>query len=149
MEIQAPLAIAARAEVGTPLTIASAGASGKLIAVGRSVDPASQSVLLRGLVTQGAEALRPGQATSVDLALGNATETTVQVPGSAILRHENKPWVFVAARAGTATGYRATAVTIIGRTGEATVVSGIPADATVATAGVSALKASWLGIGKE
>ncbi len=149
VEIQAPLAIAARAKVGTPLTIASAGASGKLIAVGRAVDPASQSVLLRGLVTHGAEALRPGQATAVDLALGNATETTVQVPGSAILRHENKPWVFVAARAGTATGYHATAVTLIGRSGENTVVSGIPADATVAIAGVSALKASWLGIGKE
>ena len=149
VEIQAPLAIAARARIGTPLTIPSAGARGQLIAVGRAVDPASQSVLLRGLVTHGAEALRPGQATAVDLALGNATETTVQVPGSAILRHENKPWVFVAARAGTATGYHATAVTLIGRSGENTVVSGIPADATVAIAGVSALKASWLGIGKE
>ena len=36
-----------------------------------------------------------------------------------------------------------------GRVGDAALVSGLPADATVVTGGVAALKASWLGIGKE
>ena len=148
VEIQAPLAIAARARIGTPLTIPSAGARGQLIAVGRAVDPATQSVLLRGLVTHGADSLRPGQATSVDLELSVA-DGAVQVPANAILRHQNKQWVFVVAKAGTATGYRATPVTVGGRVGDAALVSGLPADATVVTGGVAALKASWLGIGKE
>ena len=141
VEIQAPLAIAARARIGTPLTIPSAGARGQLIAGG-------QSVLLRGLVTHGADSLRPGQATSVDLELSVA-DGAVQVPANAILRHQNKQWVFVVAKAGTATGYRATPVTVGGRVGDAALVSGLPADATVVTGGVAALKASWLGIGKE
>ncbi|WP_374266798.1 efflux RND transporter periplasmic adaptor subunit [Zoogloea sp.] len=150
VEIQAPLAIAAQARVGTPLVVAGGSARGELIAIGRAVDAASQSVLLRGLVTRGADSLRPGQATAVDLELGQgAAPTAVQVPTSAVLRHDNKPWVFVAARDGQATGYRAIPVTLKGRLGDATLVGGLPPDATVVTAGVAALKASWLGIGKE
>ena len=148
VDIQAPLAIAAQARVGTPLRIPAAGARGHLIAVGRAVDPASQSVLLRGLVTHGADRLRPGQATAVDLDVSLADGNTLQVPAAAILRHADKQWVFIAARDGGATGYRATPVTVAGRLGEASLVSGLPPDATVVTAGVAALKASWLGVGK-
>ncbi len=150
VDIQAPLAVAAQARVGTPLRIPATGASGELIAVGRAVDPATQSVLLRGLVSRGADSLRPGQATAVDLDTGSGAATSaVQVPAAAILRQNDKLWVFVVASDGKSSGYRATPVSIAGRLGEATLVSGLPADATVVTAGVAALKASWLGIGKE
>lgn len=150
VEIQAPLAVANRAKVGTPLRVAGGTAKGELITVARSVDPANQSVLLRGVVTQGADSLRPGQATAVDLDLPDAAAGgTTQVPAAAVLRHEGKEWVFVAAQDGQHSGYRATPVRIAGRRGDSALVSGLPANARIASAGVAALKATWLGIGKE
>lgn len=149
VEIQAPLAIASQAKVGTPLRIPAAGASGEVIAVGRAVDPASQSVLLRGLITRGAQNLRPGQATTVDLEVSGSGTGTVQVPGGAVLHQQGKQWVFITAQDGKSAGYRAMPISIAGKLGDAVLVSGLPADAQVVTAGIAALKANWLGIGKE
>jgi RND family efflux transporter MFP subunit len=149
VEIQAPLTVAGQARVGTVLHIPSAGASGELIAVGRAVDPASQSVLLRGLITRGAQNLRPGQATTVDLEVSATGAAAMQIPGSAVLHQQGKQWVFVVAREGKTAGYRALPINVTGKLGDAVLVSGLAADAQVVTAGVAALKASWLGIGKE
>lgn len=151
VEIQAPLSVASQVRVGTPLRISGGDARGELIAVGRAVDPTTQSVLLRGLITRGAESLRPGQATAVTLDIPSPTTATAAaaVPGNAILRHDNRQWVFITARDGERTGYRATPVTVAGRQGDLTLVNGLPADARIVTAGVAALKADWLGIGKE
>lgn len=149
VDIQAPLAVARLAKVGTRLTIPGSAAGGELITIGRAVDPATQSVLLRGLVRHGAENLRPGQATVVDLALeGSAQPATVQVPAAAILHHQGRQWVFIAARDGQRSGYRALPVGVHGRLGEASLVSGLPADAQVVSAGTAALKANWLGVGQ-
>jgi RND family efflux transporter MFP subunit len=150
VDIQAPLAVASRARVGTPLRIPAAGASGELVAVGRAVDATSQSVLLRGLITHGAQNLRPGQAAAVDLDLpADGGSGTAQIPATALLRHQDKQWVFIVASSGKSTGYRAVPVSISGRMGDTALVAGLPADATVVTTGVAALKANWLGIGKE
>lgn len=151
VDIQVPLAIAARVRVGAPIRIPSTGAAGEVIAVGRAVDPASQSVRVRGTINRGADSLRPGQATAADLVLpeGPRSTTDSQVPASAVLHHRDKSWIFVTAREGDATGYRALPVTVGGRVGDAALVSGLPAEAQVVTSGVAALKANWLGIGKE
>lgn len=149
VDIQAPLAVASQLRVGAGLRIPATGASGEVIAVGRAVDPASQSVLVRGLVTRGADSLRPGQATTVDLDVGKAAgDAAVQVPAGAVLHHEGKQWVFVAATEGKASGYRATPVQPAGRVGDNILVSGLPAEATIATAGIAALKANLLGMGR-
>ena len=149
VDIQAPLAIASQLRAGSALRIPSTGASGEVIAVGRAVDPASQSVLVRGLVTRGADSLRPGQATTVDLDVGKAAAgSAVQVPAAAVLHHEGKQWVFVAATEGKASGYRATPVQPAGRVGDNLLVNGLPAEATIATAGIAALKANLLGMGR-
>ncbi|WP_346286038.1 efflux RND transporter periplasmic adaptor subunit [Zoogloea sp.] len=151
VDIQVPLSIAARVRVGSPVRIPSTGATGEVIAVGRAVDPASQSVRVRGTINRGADSLRPGQVTAADLVLpeGPKSGTESQVPASAVLHHRDKSWIFVAAREGEATGYRAVPVTVGGRIGDAVLVSGLPAGAQVVTGGVAALKANWLGIGKE
>ena len=109
----------------------------------------SQSVLVRGLVTRGADSLRPGQATTVDLDVGKAADSrAVQVPAGAVLHHEGKQWVFVAATEGKASGYRATPVQPAGRVDDNLLVNGLPAEATIATAGIAALKANLLGMGR-
>ena len=149
VDIQASLTVASQLRVGAGLRIPATGASGEVIAVGRAVDPASQSVLVRGLVTRGADSLRPGQATTVDLDVGKAAAgSAVQVPAAAVLHHEGKQWVFVAATEGKASGYRATPVQPAGRVGDNLLVNGLPAEATIATAGIAALKANLLGMGR-
>ena len=149
VDIQAQLTVASQLRVGAGLRIPATGASGEVIAVGRAVDPASQSVLVRGLVTRGADSLRPGQATTVDLDVGKAAAgSAVQVPAAAVLHHEGKQWVFVAATEGKASGYRATPVQPAGRVGDNLLVNGLPAEATIATAGIAALKANLLGMGR-
>lgn len=151
VDIQVPLSIAARVQVGSPIRVPSSGASGEVSAVGRAVDPASQSVRVRGLIKHGADSLRPGQATIVDLILPEGPQSVgeTRVPASAVLHHRDKSWIFIAAREGEATGYRAVPVTVGGRVGDAALVSGLPAGARVVTRGVAALKANWLGLGKE
>ncbi|MBL8452713.1 MAG: efflux RND transporter periplasmic adaptor subunit [Zoogloea sp.] len=151
VEIQAPLSVASQARVGTALRIPAAGASGELVAVGRAVDPGNQSVLLRGLITRGAQNLRPGQAAAVDLELPATVPGTssARVPMAAVLRHQDRQWVFVVSRDGNTAGYRAIPVLVGGRVGEAAIVTGLPGNAVIVTGGVAALKANWLGIGKE
>jgi hypothetical protein len=92
------------------------------------------------------DSLRPGQATAVDLELRQASgrQQAVQVPAGAVLRHEDKQWVFRRlAKAGKATGYRATPVSRR-RPGRRCRSRHRPARRPVAGI-VTALKASWLG----
>ena len=49
---------------------------------------------------------------------------------------------------GKASGYRATPVQPAGRVGDNLLVNGLPAEATIATAGIAALKANLLGMGR-
>lgn len=151
VDIQAPLALASQARIGTHLHIPAAGASGELVAIGRAVDPGNQSVLLRGLITRGAQNLRPGQAAAVDLELpaSGQAASSARVPAVSVLRHQDRQWVFIASRDGNATGYRALPVLVDGRVGDAAIVTGLPGNALIVTRGVAALKANWLGIGKE
>jgi len=154
VDIQVPLPVASRVRAGAPIRIPSTGASGEVTAVGRAVDPASQSVRVRGTINRGADSMRPGQVTTADLVLaegpkGPTGAADSQVPASAVLHHKDKSWIFVTAREGDATGYRALPVTVGGRIGDAVLVSGLPAGAQVVTHGIAALKANWLGVGKE
>lgn len=151
VDIQVPLPVASRVRAGAPIRIPSTGASGEVTAVGRAVDPASQSVRVRGTINRGADSLRPGQVTTADLVLAEGPKGAAdsQVPASAVLHHKDKSWIFVTAREGDATGYRALPVSVGGRIGDAVLVSGLPAGAQVVTHGIAALKANWLGVGKE
>lgn len=150
VDIQAPLSVASQARPGTALSVPGTAARGELVAVGRAVDPASQSVLLRGLIKHGADALRPGQATTVDLELdSSAGGARVMLPASALFHQGDKTWVFVQTREGQNLGYRAQSVQLLGKTGEGVLVSGVALGTPVVSTGVAALKAIWLGVGKE
>lgn len=151
VDIQVPLPVASRVRVGAPIRIPSTGASGEVISVGRAVDPASQSVRVRGTINRGADSLRPGQVTAADVSLAEGPKGAAesQVPASAVLHHKDRSWIFVMAREGDAIGYKALPVIVGGRVGDAALVSGLPAGAQVVTSGIAALKANWLGIGKE
>lgn len=148
LEIQAPLSLAAGLREGMPVKLSNSGVSGKLIAIGRAVDSASQTVLLRASVGKGAETLTPGQVIEVELtAAGSAGE---RLPAAALFRHDGKTFAFVqVASDDKGARFEARALRVISQGGETAAVEGVKADERVAVKGVSGLKAMLTGVGKE
>ena len=148
LEIQAPVNFAATLKEGMAVKIAHSDVSGKLISVGRAVDTASQTVLLRAVVSQGAESLSPGQVIEVEIA--GATNQGQRLPATALIRYENKPVVFVqTASSDQGLRFEVRPVQIISQGGDSVVVNGVNAGETVASKGLSGLKAMLTGVGQE
>ncbi len=145
LEIHAPLEGLPFVKIGMPVLVPKLQASGKLVAVIRSVNKADQTLHLRAEITQGAEKLSPGQFVEAEISLGSEAKH-FSVPKSALVRQGAKALVFVQ----ISTGFRPQAVTVISEEGDDAVV-----DATfkegekVAVSGVSAIKGTWLGLGAE
>lgn len=149
LEIQAPLALAAGLREGMPVKLSNADVSGKLIAIGRAVDSASQTVLLRASVGKGAETLTPGQVVEVEWA-GSAGASGQRLPASSVFRHDGKTYAFVqVAGDDKSVRFEARPLRVLSQGGETVAVEGVKADERVAVKGVSALKAMLTGVGKE
>lgn len=148
LEIQAPLSMAGGLREGMPVKLANSDVTGKLIAVGRAVDSASQTVLLRATVSKGAETLTPGQTVEVELpAAGTGGQ---RVPAAALIRHEGKSFVFVqTASDDKGSRFEPRPLRIVSQGGETAMVEGVKAGERVAVKGVSGLKAMMTGVGKE
>ncbi len=147
LEIQAPPALAAGLRTGMPVQLAGSELSGKLIAIGRAIDPASQTILLRAEIGKGADSLTPGQV--IDVALPTAASGQ-QVPTAALVRHAGQTYAFVQGSSDDkGTRFEARAVRILSQGGENAVVDGLKAGEKIAVKGVSGLKAMLTGVGKE
>jgi len=148
LEIQAPLDVAATLKEGSVVKLANSDVSGKLIAIGRAVDAASQTVLLRAAVGKGAETLRPGQVVEIEMAVSAGQGQ--QLPASALARHEGKTFAFVQT-AGIDKGINFTprVIKVISQSGDSVVIDGLKAGEKVAIKGVSGLKAMLTGVGAE
>ena len=154
LEIQAPLEVAAGLREGAPIKLANGeqreNIGGKLIAIGRAVDPASQTVLLRAEVTKGAETLIPGQVVEVELPGNGQTAAGLRLPAAALIRHEGQTYVFVQGAGGDkGTPFEPRPVRVLGQGGDGVTVDGVKAGEAVAIKGVSSLKAMFTGVGKE
>ena len=152
LEVQAPVDLAATLQTGVPVKVANSSVSGKLIAIGRAVDAASQTVLLRASVDTGAESLRPGQVVEVEIEAGNAGKAARQprVPATALSRNQGAALVFVqTASDEKGTSFSAQPVRIVSQSGDGVVIDGIASGERIAVKGVSGLKAMLSGVGKE
>ena len=156
LEVQAPVEMAATLQLGMPIKLANSKVSGKLIAIGRAVDTASQSVLLRAVVDAGADSLRPGQVVEVELtsdATGERAGKQRRIPATALSRNQGESMVFV--QAGDSgnkdkdIGFIPRPVRIISQSGDGVVVEGVSTGERIAIKGVSSLKAMLSGVGKE
>ena len=149
LEIQVPLALAATLREGVAVKVAGRDIDGQLIAIGRAVDAASQTVLLRAEVTAGAGALRPGEVLDVAIATpaGSAQQ---RLPASTLIRHQGKTAVFVET-ASDAQGvhFMVRPVRVIREGGDSVLVDGVQAGERVAVRGVSGLKAMLTGVGSD
>ncbi|MFN4325594.1 MAG: efflux RND transporter periplasmic adaptor subunit [Azonexus sp.] len=148
LEVQAPLNLASRLREGAPLKVVGTDVVGRLLAIGKAVDPASQTVLLRAEVGKGSEQLIPGQAVAVELAA--AGSAGLRLPAAAVISHEGQSWVFVQ---GTDNAQEVQfvprPVRVLGQGGDSVQVDGIQPGEKIAVKGVSGLKAIFTGVGKE
>lgn len=148
LEIQAPLDFAAGLKEGSIVKVANSEVSGKLIAIGRAVDAASQTVLLRAAVGKGAEALYPGQVVEVEIAAPPGKGQ--RLPAAALARNAGKTLAFVqTASNDKGLSFEAREVRIITQGGDSVVVEGIQPTERIVVKGVSGLKALLTGVGKE
>ncbi|MEN9316705.1 MAG: hypothetical protein RIS35_3098, partial [Pseudomonadota bacterium] len=109
LEIQVPVARLAAVAPGAVVRIETAGAQGRVIAVGRNVSPTTQTALVRAEVTKGSERLRPGQFVEAAL-VSSDTGGHWEVPNGAIARMGARALVFVR----SASGFRAVTVQVVG-----------------------------------
>ncbi|WP_205082659.1 efflux RND transporter periplasmic adaptor subunit [Paracraurococcus ruber] len=138
VNLQVPLAQAMAVEPGTRMSVPGTPAQGEVVRLGRSVDPATQSVAATVQVEDGAESLRPGQVVNASVALRPNGTPQWRVPAGAVVRHAGRSWVFVK----TAEGFRAKPVTVIAETPNATSIrAGLAPDDSVATRGILTLLA--------
>lgn len=158
LEIQVPVALSTSLRPGLSVQLAGFSAQtlkAHLLSIGRQVDAGSQTVIVRAVVTQGADQLMSGQIVEVNLDMpGQADKSAVAsrlpLPRQALIRHEGASYVFVRQVATTEmTQFVARAVKVEQQGQDGVQVSGLQAGEQVAVKGVSALKALLTGVGKE
>ncbi len=146
LEIQAPLASTRGLKIGATVTIPAYGATGKLTAIGRSLSGSNQTILLRAIISKGADALRPGQYLEATLDTSSSDADQWNVPNGALARIEGKTLLFIE----TEKGFRAAEVTVLHEGAQDTLITGkLTGMEKIAVQGVSSLKAQMMGIGGE
>ena len=127
-------AIARKLQVGYGVRVGAT--SGRVVALGASIDPKTRSLPLRAEL-DGVADLAPGQAVNVTL-LAPAPAGAQSIPRSALLQAPDGAKVFVK----TGSGYQAHPVAVVGVAGAEAVVTGLPTGARVAAAGAAQLKSA-------
>jgi cobalt-zinc-cadmium efflux system membrane fusion protein len=141
LEINAPLDRIQGIVIGSRVEIPCNQGEARINLIGRNVDPANQTVLVRAEVKDSGTCLRPGQFVEVRLTLSSSVDQ-FRVPSSAITRVGDTTMVF----AHEAVGFFSVPVDVVAREGEFSVVTGdLAPGEEVATSGIAALKAAWTG----
>lgn len=144
LEIQAPLAKTQGLKVGATVNVRGYAASGKLTAIGHSLSGGNQTILLRVLITKGAQNLRPGQYLEATIDTQTQNRYQWNVPNAALARVAGQIILFVETR----TGFRSVPAKVLHESDQMTLISAkLSGQEAVAVQGVSALKAQLMGIG--
>jgi cobalt-zinc-cadmium efflux system membrane fusion protein len=145
LEVNMPQERLHEIRIGDRVTSEDPRATARIIEVGQSVDPQSQSALVRAVVEQGAAGLKPGMNLNVQL-LHRSTDRIFRVPVAAVFGHEGRSYVFVKVPG----GFEAREVAVAGQEPySVTLHEGLRPGEAVVVQGVAALKAAWLGMGPE
>jgi RND family efflux transporter MFP subunit len=143
LELQMPAARLADVREGATVRVPAANAEARVIAIGRNINAANQTVTVRALTTRGADRLLPGQQVEATLA-APAPGGQWSVPTASVVRLGDAAQVFVRTR----DGFRLQPVSVVSEGTERTIVAGPlqPAE-QVAFKGIAALKAAFTGTG--
>jgi cobalt-zinc-cadmium efflux system membrane fusion protein len=145
LEVDMPQERLHEVRIGDRVTVENPRAAARIIEVSQSVNPQSQSALVRAVVEQGAAELRPGMNVNVQL-MHRSTDRIFRVPVAAVISYEGRHYAFVE----TQEGFEAREVAVAGQEPySVTIHEGLKPAEKVAVQGVAALKAAWLGIGED
>lgn len=142
LEISIPGALRKQFVSGQPVQVIDRNVMAEIKVVGRYLDDATQTLVARAEITQGSEALLPGEV--VMLRPLRVTAALPTLPRGAIARSGKQTFVFVR----NAIGFEVRPVTVIDGGGRSlSIREGLDPQERVAVRGIAALKAAWLGIG--
>jgi cobalt-zinc-cadmium efflux system membrane fusion protein len=111
--------------------------------IGRSIDPATQAIMVRAVLTEAGHGLKPGQFVSARIVAPNPSsfdESVWLVPVAAVTSRGDSHFLFVR----SANGFEVCKAIIVGADADRVYLSvDIDAGDSIAVIGVSALKALW------
>jgi membrane fusion protein, heavy metal efflux system len=147
VELQVPAARLPNLTVGSEVSLPAQRARGKIIRIGRTVDPSTQSAIaVAEIGTEGAS-VWPGLAVSATVIIGSQTaDADWSVPVQSVVRHRDRNWVFVR----VPEGFRALPVQVVSESARGVWLRAklLPGD-RVATSGIIALLAVLAGADQE
>ena len=145
LEVQATPAQAAGLAPGDKVTVAGCAHSGQLTLIAPHMNPATQSLLLRAELPKPGSCVKPFQFVQVIVTPAKPSAgNTWRVPVSALVRHQNKVWLFTEVTG----GFSPIPVTVLDETEKTSLVSvAMPGETRIVTHGALTLKAAWLGLG--
>jgi membrane fusion protein, heavy metal efflux system len=120
VNIQVPAARLAAISPEEPVMVPAYGVQGRIIRIGRTVDPSTQSAIAVAEIGSANGAVRPGLAVAVTIRIGQNGVPQWSVPASAVVRHRDRAWVFVS----DARGFLARPVQVISETSNRASVRG-------------------------
>ncbi|MDP3840731.1 MAG: efflux RND transporter periplasmic adaptor subunit [Methylococcales bacterium] len=143
LEINIPQERVSSLKMGDTVQIENTDITAKISLLGQSVNAENQTVLARAVIKGKQAAIRAGQRINIQII--QASDTPIfKVPNAAIAQNDNQSFLFVRNKE----GFAVTPITVIGKQGEESIISGDLADGTdIAIQGAVALKANWLGLG--
>ncbi|RJF77144.1 efflux RND transporter periplasmic adaptor subunit [Rhodopseudomonas palustris] len=143
-EVQVPALRAEDFAVGARVTLKGHDCIGRVVSIGSSVEPTSQTVIVRAQFDEPDTDLRPGQMIEAQIASTASGKTEWRVRTGAMVRRGPEAYVFVQ----TDTGFVATPVKVREELPAFAVVSGsFRGDERIVVRGVAALKGAWQGLG--
>lgn len=138
VNIQVPTARLSVFRVGSPVSLPAQGARGRVIRIGTTIDPATQSVGVVAEIDTNAGSVRPGLAVNVSVRVDGGATTRWSVPIASVVRHRGRSWVFIQ----TDNGFRARPVDVVSEAGQrASIRATLSQDDRIAAQGVLALAA--------
>jgi RND family efflux transporter MFP subunit len=146
INIQIPAARLSNITTGATVSLPAYGAQGKVIRIGRTVDPTTQSAIAVAEISTNGGNVRPGLAVNVTVRLERDIDTQWSVPASAVVRHRERAWIFLR----SSDGFHARPVQVVAESARAFSIRGDLAEGDqVATRGMLALLAALAEANKD
>ena len=146
LEIHVPVEVVRNVAAGDMIAVPDMELEGKIITIGRKVHAADQGTLIRALVKDNIEQLRPGQLVQARIAQKENDHQRYLVPRKAIIRLDQKTMIFTAIEE----GFEAIEIDIVGsHEGQQIITSHEPITADIVINGAITLKAILAGSGGE
>jgi RND family efflux transporter MFP subunit len=139
LEIEVPASLLPRLKEDSMVTVQGTDAEGVLYSIGKSVNPASQTVMVRAKMTRNIDLLKPGL--KVEAKISSASENLWQISSESLARIGGNPAVFVR----TPSGFSMKPVEVVSESGTEILVKGLSGDETIAVHGIAALKSALSG----